>query len=518
MSTRSQNSAQPAGSVLAALASIHPFLLLMLVSAALMMIPALNALQGGLFAVARAFFYSGIVIAVLSTTVILSVFGRPDSRLGKNQLLSLLLVFVGLPVFLALPIIQAIPTLTPLQAYYEMLSCLTTTGATLFDPAGAVPGPIHLWRGLVGWLGGFVFLVSALAVLEPLKLGGFELQSTLGTGSAAQRLLRAGAVQPNERVLKFAAILIIPYTVLTGLLLVGLAMAGEPGLVATIHAMSVLATSGISPLSDLAETASGYVGEILIFVFLFAAVTQKSMTAAFQREIRAGQGIDAEVKIALIAVTSVPLILFLRHYSGALDIEEQQNLTAALRAVWGSVFTTLSYLTTTGFESVDWQASRDWSGLDTPGLVLLALCFMGGGIATTAGGVKLLRVYALYKHGVREMSRLVHPNSVGGAGMTARRIRREGAAIAWMFLMLFLIGISTTFLALTLAGQDFDAALALAVSSLTNTGPAAFALDSTFRLVDLSAATHAILCAAMIFGRLEALVIIALFNPDFWRS
>ena len=70
----------------------------------------------------------------------------------------------------------------------------------------------------------------------------------------------------------------------------------------------------------------------------------------------------------------------------------------------------------------------------------------------------------------------------------------------------------------TLAGQDFDAALALAVSSLTNTGPAAFALDSTFRLVDLSAATHAILCAAMIFGRLEALVIIALFNPDFWRS
>ena len=96
------------------------------------------------------------------------------------------------------------------------------------------------------------------------------------------------------------------------------------------------------------------------------------------------------------------------------------------RALWGGLFTVLSFLTTTGFESEQWLAASDWSRLESPGLILMGLALLGGGVATTAGGVKLLRVYALMRHGERELDRLVHPSSVGGSGQTARRIRRQG--------------------------------------------------------------------------------------------
>ncbi|MEM7615976.1 MAG: potassium transporter TrkG, partial [Pseudomonadota bacterium] len=148
---------------------------------------------------------------------------------------------------------------------------------------------------------------------------------------------------------------------------------------------------------------------------------------------------------------------------------------------------------------------------------LLSLCLLGGGIATTAGGVKLLRAYALYKHGVREMRRLIHPSSVGGSGITARRIRKEGALIAWIFLMLFLLGISLCLLLLTALGQGFDDALALSVAALTNTGPAATLLDADVSYAALSTAEQLVLGIGMVFGRLEALVFVSLLNPAAWR-
>jgi trk system potassium uptake protein TrkH len=143
---------------------------------------------------------------------------------------------------------------------------------------------------------------------------------------------------------------------------------------------------------------------------------------------------------------------------------------------------------------------------------------MGGGVATTAGGVKLLRVYALYRHGEREVERLVHPNSVGGAGQEARRLRRQGAQMAWIFFMLFAISVAVTMLALALTGLDFVASTTFAVAALSTTGPlASFAAEAPLSWSELNGAARAVAAGAMVLGRLETLAIIALLNPDFWR-
>jgi trk system potassium uptake protein TrkH len=147
------------------------------------------------------------------------------------------------------------------------------------------------------------------------------------------------------------------------------------------------------------------------------------------------------------------------------------------------------------------------------------MAIFGGGVATTAGGVKLLRVYALYKHGLREMERLVHPHSVGGQGTTARRIRREGAAVAWVFFMLFAMSIAVVMTALSATGLEFESTVILAVAALSTTGPvASVAGDAAISYGLLSDAAKLILAAAMTLGRLETLAIIALLNPDFWRA
>jgi trk system potassium uptake protein TrkH len=220
----------------------------------------------------------------------------------------------------------------------------------------------------------------------------------------------------------------------------------------------------------------------------------------------------------LICVIGVTVVLFMRSFLGAVEIDRQGNVAAAAQAVWGSVFTVLSFLTTTGFESHDWRAMQIWSGLPDPGAILLGLAVMGGGIATTAGGIKLLRIYALYRHGLREMDLLVHPSSVGHHGQGDQVISERGPQIAFVFLMLFLTALAAMMILFSAAGLNFDRSLALAVAALTTTGPVIRTLGEGFGYGDLNAVSQAIFCVGMIVGRMEPLVIIALFNPAFWRA
>jgi trk system potassium uptake protein TrkH len=143
---------------------------------------------------------------------------------------------------------------------------------------------------------------------------------------------------------------------------------------------------------------------------------------------------------------------------------------------------------------------------------------MGGGVATTAGGVKLLRIYALWRHGQREIELLVHPSSVGGSGAAARQIRRQGAQIAWIFFMIFALSIAVVMLLLALTGVQFETAMVLAVAALSTTGPlAAVGAETPISYAGLPEAAKAVLAIAMVLGRLEALALIALLNPEFWR-
>lgn len=499
-----------------------PFLVILMGIGSLAMFPpAAVALAERDWPTARSFFYPGLLFGVLTVLIGLATISNRVINQARSHLLAMLGCYVLLPLMLAVPFAEAVPDTRFLNAYFEMVSCLTTTGATLFDDPARLGTGVHLWRALVGWLGGFFLWLTAIAILAPMNLGGFEVTAGAGaeTRLPSRRVDIAQATDPRERLIRFAGKLAPVYGGLTVALWVLMLFAGEQPLVAACHAMSVLATSGISPVGGVTGGQSGLVGEFLLWCFFLFAFTRRTFMFDFRRESLRQLWGDLELRMGITLAWVVTFFLLARHWWGAYEVSAEQDAAAAIGALWGSVFTVTSFLTTTGFVSSEWADARGWSGLTTPGLMLLGLAVFGGGVATTAGGVKLLRIYALYKHGLREMEKLVHPSSVGGAGAFARRIRREGAQIAFVFFMLFALSVAVVMVALGAAGLDFEAATVLTVAALTTTGPlAAVSTEPALSYTTLGDAAKLVLAAAMVVGRLETLAIIALLNPGFWRG
>ena len=495
------------------------FLLLTVLASAAMMVPAGYALVQQSFHEARSFFYTGLVGLIVSGLVATAMSGRPTNKSALRQLAALLAGFVLIPALLAVPFFEAVRTTTFLNAYFEMVSSLTTTGASLFEPE-RLTRTQHLWRAEVGWLGGLLMWIAAAAILAPLTLGGFEVTAGGEPGQiSAAGAARQDMADPSKRLSRSAHYLVPIYAGLTLVLWLSLMVAGDRPLVALIHAMSVMATSGISSIGGLENASSGIAGEMILFVFLSFALSRLTFSSDTINRAQPGLRHDPEFRLGLIVVIGVPLLLFLRHWIAAFDIDQEENLSAALRAYWGATFTVLSFLTTTGFESAEWNEAQNWSGLQTPGVILLGLSLIGGGVATTAGGVKLLRVFVLYLNGMREIEKLVHPSSVGRASAFTRRVRRSGAFIAWIFFMLFALSYTLVTMALTAVHVSFEIAMVLAIAALSTTGPLiTSAAEAPVDLVRLGPEAKIILCGAMILGRFETLAIIAMITPDLWRD
>lgn len=500
------------------------FGLLLMTLGAMMVAPTILSLGIGDPKGAVAFSISALLAIVAGGLLTLAQYRFTSNSETIGEFATLLAAFLIAPLLAAIPIKLLAPALPFEAAYFEIVSTFTTTGATVFDRLGEAHPAIHLWRAITAWFGGFIALVMAFALLAPRNLGGFEVRGDHGRSGAVGRLRGLpewaggrGREASADRVGAAIRMILPIYTGLTFVLAIGLAALGLEPLNAVTTAMGTLSTSGVKATSEAAFTNGGIGAEVIAAVFLFFAVTRRTYGAA-------GQGAlnfqlmrkDAEIRIFFVIVVGATGWLFIRHWVAALDFEDAGGVS--LVALWGSFFTVLSFATTTGYESASWGAARAWSGLDNPSLILFGLVLIGGGIATTAGGVKLLRAYALFNHGTREMERLVRPSSISGSGVRKRGLRREGAQIAWIFVMLYLVSLAIVMLALSLTGLRFEEALAASIAALSNTGPVFTAVteDGSW-LTSLSAEARAIVAVAMVLGRVELLALIAMLNPDNWR-
>ena len=540
---------------MAFLARLPILLQLSIIAALAMLIPAIYASSIDEHAIARNFFYWCNLTLVVTGMIGLAGAANRRRQQARRDLVSCVAILTVLPLVLAMPFAESLPDTGIFNAWWEMVSSLTTTGASLYS-ADLLPMPLHLWRALVGWLGGLFMLVAAVAILAPLRVGGFEIMSSpYGRSEQFERLpassdplvpqshlssplFHTELADPRQRLFRATQEVLPIYGLLTLILWMVLLMLGDSSLVALCRALGTLSTSGISVTLDAAATGSGVLGEMAIFLFLIPALSRRFWPGG--AELRATEKLrhDPELQMAVFLVGLVAVMLFARHFIAAIEAGSDTpgplslgDIQAGLSAFWGGLFGALSYLTTTGWSSADWQGARAWSGLSTPGLILAGLAMMGGGVATTAGGVKLLRVYALARHGERELERIIHPSSVAGGGRIARRLRREGAYLAFIFFMLFATSIGVTVMLVSIQQIEFETATILSIAALTNTGPLASAIPLTPVFEGsagiasapwegwsgLSVITKAFLAGAMIVGRLETLAILALFTPEFWR-
>ena len=164
--------------MLARLAELPLLVVLLGLCGILGLVPALYAFGVSNHELARDFLYSALILTVISVMLGIATAAYAPRDPARSHLAALVLAYAVLPFALALPLAEALPDTTLTNAWFEMISAFTTTGASVYAP-DRLADPVHLWRATVGWFGGFLTLLAAYAILAPLNLGGTEVSSCL---------------------------------------------------------------------------------------------------------------------------------------------------------------------------------------------------------------------------------------------------------------------------------------------------------------------------------------------------
>ena len=281
--------------------------------------------------------------------------------------------------------------------------------------------------------------------------------------------------------------------------------------------MYVISTSGFEVTSYDANNIFIVEGIILLF---FAFALSKSL---FIRDINEIQKFrlfkDPEIRLASIIILAVTCLFFANSFIVLIEENAEISLLILFKHLWGIFFTVTSYLVTMGNESNVWFNDLHYPTSEMTVVALMGLTIIGGGVATTAGGVKLLRVYFLYRNAAQEVDMMLHPNSIPskiGNGLISDN--KSNRLMAWVFFMLFMAALAFFTLVFSMLFNDIGPGLALSVSALTTTGPLFVNAGYELLLTDVNEIYKFFLGIAMILGRLEILVIVALVSPSVWRK
>ena len=386
--------------------------------------------------------------------------------------------------------------LSPMDAVFESISGLTTTGATVITGLDELPRSILIYRQLLQWLGGIGIIVIAVAVLPMLGIGGMQLYRAEIPGPTKDRKL-------TPRIAETAKALFVVYVALTAICALAYLAAGMSPFDAVAHAFSTVAIGGFSTH----DTSMGYFESdvILLICTLFMLVSAMNFGLhfiAWRRRSLAAFRQDSESRFFLGV-----MLLGMAVVCSYLILSETLALETGL--VQG-IFHTVSIATTAGFAASDYTLWPTFLPM-----LLIMMSFMGGCVGSTAGGMKAVRVMLIAKQGVRELKQLVHPKAIIPLKIGRRRVEASMVSAVWSFFAVYMFVFVTLMLGLLATGLDFLTAFSAVAASLNNLGPGLGEVSANY--ASISDAAKGMLCLAMLLGRLEIFTLLVLFTPMFWR-
>jgi trk system potassium uptake protein TrkH len=386
--------------------------------------------------------------------------------------------------------------LTPVGAIFESISGLTATGATVIVGLDGLPQSILIYRQLLQWLGGIGIIVVAVAILPMLGVGGMQLYKAETPGPSKDSKL-------TPRITETAKALFAVYLLLTLACAGAYYAVGMSGFDAVAHSFSTVSLAGFSTH----DTSLGFFKSdavlIVASVFMFISSINFGLHfLAWRRRSVVLYRKDSETRFYISAV----LVCMLTTIASLIiwDIHGHKE------SILHGVFQVLSIITTTGYSTENLAA---WP-MALPIMAIFFSC-MGGCVGSTAGGIKAMRVMLIFKQGVREMKQLVHPQAVIPLKVGGHRVEATVVSAVWSFIAVYIIAYIVLLLLLMLTGLDFTTAFSAVAATLNNLGMGIAGVASGFGT--LSEPTKAILCFAMLLGRLEIFTLLVLFTPAFWR-
>lgn len=381
------------------------------------------------------------------------------------------------------------------DAIFEAVSGITTTGATVISGLDQLPHSILYYRHQLQWFGGIGIIVIAVAILPMLGIGGMQLYRAESPGPVKDNKL-------TPRITETAKALFAIYLVLT--IACGLAykLAGMSWYEAVCHAFSTVSNGGFSTH----DASIRYFDSSLILWIcsIFMLISGANYALHFfvwrERSLRYYFA-DAEFRFYFSWITIGGLVTV--GYLLATSTYDTRD------AIFIGFFNLASTLSTAGFASdfVHWPSFLPFA--------LFTLAFLGGCASSTGGGIKMVRVLLLYKQGVREIHRLIHPNAVIPIKIGKIHVSDSVVQAVWGFFAMYVVMYILMFMLLMASGLDLITAFSAVGACITNLGPGMGQVASNYG--SINDAAKWILCFAMLLGRLEVFTLLVLFTPMFWR-
>ena len=386
--------------------------------------------------------------------------------------------------------------LAPIDAFFESMSGLTATGATILTDFSSFGRGLLFWRSLSQWLGGMGVITLVIAVLPRLAIGGRQLFFAEAPGPTDENL--------TPHIRKTAALLWRLYLGLTLAEFVALSLVGMPMFDAVCHAMTTIAAGGFSPNPQSIMGYDNAAVDWIICGFMFLAGANFALQyRALRGQPRALFGDDEfRVYVGIVVVATVALSGFLWQAGAAVGVSVREGL-----------FQTLSILTTTGYASADFAL---WN--DQTHLVLLVLMFIGGCAGSAAGGPKVVRQVLIARYTLLELKRTLHPRAVLPVKLGGRVVPREVMRAVLVFFLFYLLAFAVCVAIVVGLGADILTGVTAATGALGNIGPGFNLVGPMASYADLHPVSKVVLTAAMWVGRLEVLTVLALLRPEVWRT
>jgi len=485
------------------LATFNVLGLTMVVFSLTMLIPLGVAYVGGdagLYAFAEGFLLAlGIGGAVWAAT------RHARSELhARDGFLLVVIVWAGLPLLAALPLLLyyhgAGAPLSFTHAYFEAMSGLTSTGATVLTGLDHLPPSINLWRATMIWIGGMGILVLAVAILPLLGVGGHQVVRAETPGPMKDERL-------TPRIASTAKALYAVYFGLSIVCLLAYRAAGLPWFEAWAHMATTMGLGGFSTRDE----GFGYFDSVavemvaMVFMLLSGINFATHFNALRQRNARA----------YLLCPQTVPYLAVV--LGGGLVISAYLYIKGVygdpLQALRYGMFNTISVATTTGYANVDYAT---WP-LFAP-LTMLILSAFATSAGSTGGGIKMVRVILLVKQARNELVTMLHPHAVTPVRINGRVVdpRVMSSVLAFMLVYGLSVGVLTSLL--LLSGMDPLIAFSAVMAMINNTGPGLGPIGPMGHFAALSDFQILVCTFAMLIGRLELMTVLVLFTPFFWRK
>jgi trk system potassium uptake protein TrkH len=409
------------------------------------------------------------------------------------------LVWTVLPVFAALPLmIQLHASFT--DAYFEAVSGLTTTGATVFSGLDQLPVSINFWRTQLVWLGGMGLIVLAVAILPLLGIGGRQMFKAETPGPMKESKM-------TPRIAQTAKGLWGVYAGITLCCIIAFHGAGMSWLDAVMHSFSTMGLGGFSSH----DASFGYFDSPAIEAVAIAFMLIAGMNFATHFMAVSGRSLrpyrrDPEARwfLAVTLGSVLGIAIFLNEHGVYPGFAEAFRYAA---------FNVVSIATTTGFASTDFNL---WPMFAPLWMLFLSSFVTSAG--STGGGIKMMRALVLYQQVYRELLRAIHPNAVYHVKVGGEVVPGNILFAVLAFGFMYMVSIVSMTLLLSISGLEIVTAFSAIVASINNTGPGLGQVGPATTFAVLSDFQTWVCSFAMLLGRLEIFTLLVVLTPAFWRK